>query len=196
MEVDEHQGNPQNILRERNSKRWEILFDGSVNGDGNGIGIVIISPLGARMEYSFRLEFASTNNKTEYEGVIHVLRLVFEMDLDNVRITSDSQLVIRHILGIYSVNKPSLQKYKLLPEELSAKIKNIEWRHISRKDNRFADALEFLTSMLKDPTARHLNITTLCFPSIKKEEEAAVMMIEGEEGDNNVDEEDWRSQLH
>ncbi|XP_026444131.1 uncharacterized protein LOC113344349 [Papaver somniferum] len=50
--------------------------------------------------------------------------------------------------------------------------------------------------MLVDPTARYLKIATLCFPSIKKEEEADVMMIEGEEGGKDDDEEDWRSQLH
>lgn len=118
------------------------------------------------------------------------------MELDDVRITSDSQLVILQILGIYSANEPSLQKYKLLAKEISTKIKNIEWRHICRKDNRFTDALTFLASMLVDPTDRYINITTLCFPTIKKEEEADIMMVESEEGEKNDNKEDWRSQHH
>lgn len=87
---------------------WEILVDGSINGEENGIGILIISPSGERMAYSIRLELASTNNETAYEGVTHALRLAVEMELNGVKITSDSHLVINQILGIYNTNEPSL----------------------------------------------------------------------------------------
>ncbi|XP_026378632.1 uncharacterized protein LOC113273075 [Papaver somniferum] len=106
-------------------RRWEILVDGSSNGEGNGVGIVFISPAGPRMACSFRLEFASTNNETEYEAVVHALRLAIEMKLDNVRITSDSQLVILQIEGTYNTNEPSLQKYNKLFAQLSSQIPKI-----------------------------------------------------------------------
>lgn len=68
--------------------------------------------------------------------MVHALRLTGEVELEDVRITSDLQLVIRQIQGFYSTNEPSLQKYKQLVEELSAKIKNLEWRHISRNEKK------------------------------------------------------------
>ncbi|XP_026384066.1 uncharacterized protein LOC113279600 [Papaver somniferum] len=197
MDIDEEQGNPKDLLTERNSKRWEIFVDGSVNGEGNGIGIMIISPKGARVVHTFRLEFASTNNGTKYEGVVHALRLEVEMKLDDIRITSDSQLVIRQIQGIYNMNEPSLQQYKGLVAELSSKIEKVNWRHICRNDNRFVDSLAFIASMIVDPTTRYIKIETLYFPSIRKEEEEAdVMIVENTEEGKADEEEDWRSQLH
>ncbi|XP_026384115.1 uncharacterized protein LOC113279654 [Papaver somniferum] len=197
MDIDEEQGNPKDLLTERNSKIWEIFVDGSVNGEGNGIGIVIISPHGERVVHTFRLEFASTNSKTEYDEVVHALRLAGEMELDDIRITSDSQLVIYQIQGLYNTNDPSLQNYKRLVTELSAKIKNVDWRHICRNENRFADALAFVASMLVDPTARYIKIETLSYPSIKKQEEDTdVMVVENVEEDQADKETDWRKQLH
>ncbi|XP_026442921.1 uncharacterized protein LOC113342670 [Papaver somniferum] len=198
MDVDEEHGNPKDLLTDHNSNIWETLVDGSSNGEGNGIGIVFISPARARMAYSFRLEFASTNNETEYEAVVHALQLAIEMKLEYARITSDSQLVIRQIEGSYSTNDPSLQKYKKLVTELAFQIPKISWRHIYRKDNRFANALAFIPSMLVDPTARYIKIQTLFSPSIKKEkeEDADVMIIENTEEEQANKDADWRTHLH
>ncbi|XP_026431401.1 uncharacterized protein LOC113328534 [Papaver somniferum] len=182
MDVDEEHGNLKDLLTDRNSNRWEIL-DGSSNGEGNGIGVVFISPEGARMVYSFRLEFASTNNEIEYEAVVHALKLAIEMEIKEERITSNSQLVIRQIEGKYCRNEPSLHKYKKLVMELAERIPNISWRHIGRKDNRITDALAFISSMLIDPIARYVKIQTLYLPSIKKEDETEpeVMIVEDKE---------------
>ncbi|XP_026379831.1 uncharacterized protein LOC113274652 [Papaver somniferum] len=171
MDVDEKHGNLKDLLTDRNLNRWEILVDGSSNGEGNGIGIVFISPEGARMSCSFRLEFASTNNETEYEAVVHALKLAIEMEVKEARVTSDSQLVIRQIKGKYCTNEPSLQKYKKLVMELAERIPNISWRHIGRKYNRLAHALAFIPSMLIDLIARDIKMQTLYLPSIKKEDE-------------------------
>ncbi|XP_026420481.1 protein NYNRIN-like [Papaver somniferum] len=198
MEVDEEHGNPNDLLTERNPKRWEILVDGSSNGEGNGIGIVFISPTGGRMDYSFRLDFASTNNETEYEAVVHALRLAIEMKIEDARITSDSQLVIRQIEGTYSTNEPFLQKYRRLVMDLAIQIPKISWRHIGRKDNRLSDALVFIQSMLVDPVARDIEIQTLLLPSIEKGEEVQtdVMIIDDTQAKNVSDEKDWRTEIH
>ncbi|XP_026450952.1 uncharacterized protein LOC113351113 [Papaver somniferum] len=119
MDVDEEKWNPKDLLTDRNLNRWEILVYGPSNGEGKGIGIVFISPTGERLAYSFRLEFTSTNNETEYEAVVHALKLEIEMGIEDARITSDSQLVIRQIEGTYSTNEPSLQKYEKLVMELA-----------------------------------------------------------------------------
>ncbi|XP_026396952.1 uncharacterized protein LOC113291656 [Papaver somniferum] len=199
MDVDEEYGNPKDLLTDQNPNRWEILVDGSSNGEGNGIGIVFISPKGVRIAYSFRVEVASTNNETKYEAVIHALKLAIEMQIKEARITSDSQLVIRQIEASYSTNEPSLQKYKKLVSELAAQIQKVSWRDIGRKDNRFEDALAFIPSMLVYPVARDLKIQTLYWPSVKKEEEEEVvdaMIVENIPYEQQTEEEDWRTELH
>jgi hypothetical protein len=49
-------------------KPWELFFDGSVCSKGQGAGCVIVSPNGAYIDLSIRLEFACTNNQVKYEA--------------------------------------------------------------------------------------------------------------------------------
>jgi hypothetical protein len=50
-------------------RAWAMYFDGSVCGDGSGIGILLVSPLGATYSFSIRLPTPCTNNLAEYEAV-------------------------------------------------------------------------------------------------------------------------------
>ena len=50
--------------------RWTMVFDGSSNSMGNGIGAVIISPEGFHTPFTARLFFDYTNNKDEHEACI------------------------------------------------------------------------------------------------------------------------------
>jgi hypothetical protein len=43
---------------------WKLFFDGSACDDGQGIGVVLISPSGTLFEFSNRLEEKHTNNKS------------------------------------------------------------------------------------------------------------------------------------
>jgi hypothetical protein len=45
---------------------WNMHFDGTCSNEGNGVGIVLHSPLGEFQKFSYRLEFACTNNMTEF----------------------------------------------------------------------------------------------------------------------------------
>jgi hypothetical protein len=49
-------------------RAWAMYFDGSVCGDGCGIGILLVSPRGVMYSFSIRLP-ACTNNLSEYEAV-------------------------------------------------------------------------------------------------------------------------------
>jgi hypothetical protein len=49
---------------------WKLYFDGSSCSDGQGIGIVFISPNGAYFEMASRLEYFCTNNQVEYEALL------------------------------------------------------------------------------------------------------------------------------
>jgi ribonuclease HI len=49
---------------------WKLFFDGSACREGQGVGIVLISPRGAVFEQSIRLEYFCTNNQAEYEAIM------------------------------------------------------------------------------------------------------------------------------
>jgi ribonuclease HI len=49
---------------------WKLFFDGSACREGQGIGIVLISPKGVVFEQSIHLEYFYTNNQPEYEAIM------------------------------------------------------------------------------------------------------------------------------
>lgn len=46
--------------------RWTLFFDGSSCGGGSGIGVVLVSPIGVKFEFSSPFEKPATNNQAEY----------------------------------------------------------------------------------------------------------------------------------
>ena len=55
---------------------WILFFDGSSCGVRSGIGIVLVSPLGATFELSFPIEATATNNQAEYQALLKGIRLL------------------------------------------------------------------------------------------------------------------------
>jgi hypothetical protein len=80
---------------------WTLFFDGSTCGEGEGIGIVLISPQGKKYEFSLPIVATSTNNQAEYQALIKGLELLKEVHADAVEIFGDSMLVINQLTGIY-----------------------------------------------------------------------------------------------
>ena len=70
---------------------WKVFMDDASNvvGAGVGIGIVIITPRGIRLEHSFRLGFRAFNNEAEYEALLARLRAVLDMGAWKVQIYLD-----------------------------------------------------------------------------------------------------------
>jgi ribonuclease HI len=54
-------------------------FDGACSNEGNGVGIVLYSPLGKIHNFSYRLEFACTNNVTEFEALMLGIENAFNL---------------------------------------------------------------------------------------------------------------------
>ena len=61
---------------------------------GASAGIVIITPKGIWLEHSFRLGFRASNNEAEYEALLVGFRTVLSMGAQDVKIYSDSWLVV------------------------------------------------------------------------------------------------------
>ncbi|XP_026399840.1 uncharacterized protein LOC113295732 [Papaver somniferum] len=164
--MEEDREDPADLLEASIPTRWEVFVDGASNKYGSGLGIVFTIPKGMKIIHSFRLEFKATNNATEYEVVIHALRIIVEMRLHDVRLTSDSQLAIRKITGKYAIHDPILQKYWELSQFYIDQIPNTKFRHICRKDNRHSNILSYITSQLTDPSVEGIRVVRLLTPSI------------------------------
>jgi hypothetical protein len=52
-----------------------MYFDGSLKLGGCGAGVLFISPIGEQLKYVFQILFDFSNNKAEYEELLHRLHL-------------------------------------------------------------------------------------------------------------------------
>jgi hypothetical protein len=76
---------------------WKSFFDGLACREGQGIGIVLISPRGAIFEQSVRLEYFCTNNQAEYVAILLGLQILNSMDVKHVEAFGDLFLVFKYI---------------------------------------------------------------------------------------------------
>ena len=80
---------------------WRLSVDGAANSQGSGEGLILTSPDGIDVEYVLIFEFQASNNEAEYEAVIVGLNLAHSMEADQLKICSDSQLVVKQIEDSY-----------------------------------------------------------------------------------------------
>ncbi|XP_050907804.1 uncharacterized protein LOC127121318, partial [Lathyrus oleraceus] len=128
--------------------RWTMVFDGAVNQYGNGIGAVIVNPQGAHIPFTARLTFKCTNNMAEYEACIMGLEECIDLRIKHLDVYGDSALVVNQIKGEWETNQPSLIPYRDYARRISTFFTEVEFHHIPREDNRMADALATLASMI------------------------------------------------
>ncbi|MCI84401.1 gag-pol polyprotein, partial [Trifolium medium] len=71
---------------------WTLSIDGSSNLKGSGAGVVLEGPDGVLMEQSLRFAFKASNNQAEYEALLAGMKLAKEMEVQELKAQSDSQL--------------------------------------------------------------------------------------------------------
>ena len=155
--VDSDPTDPSNV--------WNMKIDGSSNMNGSGMGVVLESPTGEKVRYALRLQFPATNDEAEYEALIAGLRLVKEMGLQQLRVYSDSQLVVNKVRGDYQAKGENMAAYVRIAGE---QLKGFEWfkiEQVPRIENAEADDLARLASGLEVDTLRHSSIKHLSKPS-------------------------------
>lgn len=69
---------------------WQVYIDGASNYREAGVGIILISSEGIRVEKSFRLGFPISNNEEEYEALLVGLRMSKQIGAERVQLYCDS----------------------------------------------------------------------------------------------------------
>ncbi|CAJ2661849.1 unnamed protein product [Trifolium pratense] len=152
-----------------NKNKWTIFVDGSSNPQGSGAGIILESGEGALIEVSLELAFPTTNNQAEYEAFLAGLRLAQDMEAEEIKIFTDSQLVASQITGEYQTKDERLTEYLNLIKEKLTKFRQTEIKHVPREHNARADILSKLASTKKKKGGNQSLIQeTLSKPSIVK----------------------------
>jgi hypothetical protein len=69
---------------------WHMKFDGSCSNEGNGAVIILYSHVGKIHNFSYRLEFACTNNVTEFEALLLYIENAYNLGRGHLTVFGDS----------------------------------------------------------------------------------------------------------
>lgn len=119
-----------------------IFVDGAV-GDPHhaGIAAIALSPEGYFQGWLSRQLPGMTNNEAEYNAVLLGLELAKQLNSLQVEIASDSEVVVRQMLGLSRVNSSRLKQLHQQACSRVAYFQTVNFRRVPRDQNKLADAL-------------------------------------------------------
>ena len=83
----------------------------------------------------------ATNNVAEYRGLLAGLEKAVDLGITELEVISDSELLVKQMLGDYRVKNEALRELSLDATELARKIGRVNYRAVRREHNDLADRL-------------------------------------------------------
>jgi ribonuclease HI len=120
---------------------WKLFFDGSTYREGQGVGVILISPRGAIFEQSVHLEYFCTNNQVECEAILLGMLILSSTGVKHVETFGDSLLVVQQVANVFQCFDGSLNAYFDKCLEIIALLDDFTKQHISMHENTLANDL-------------------------------------------------------
>ncbi|XP_059310034.1 uncharacterized protein LOC132061196 [Lycium ferocissimum] len=120
-----------------------------------------------------KLKFRCTNNIVEYEACILGLRMALDMDINELMVIGDFDLLIHQVQGERATKNEKILPYANLAQRPCKKFRKIEFQHIPRVENEFANAI---ASMIQNLESSHIDPLRISL----KEEHAHCFHVEAE----------------
>jgi ribonuclease HI len=127
-------------------EHWIMYFDGALNLEGIGIGVLLISPQGEQLKYVLQIHYKASNNSAEYEVLIHALRIAVSLGTKRLLDFGDSKVVIEQVNKEWDCVKDTMDAYCAEIRKLEGHFEGIEFQHVPRNNNVAADILSKLGS--------------------------------------------------
>jgi formyltetrahydrofolate-dependent phosphoribosylglycinamide formyltransferase len=120
-----------------------IYTDGGSRGNpGPAAGaFVLLDENGKQLCAQAKFLSIATNNAAEYTALVNAIKKAIALGADNVKIFSDSELMVRQINGDYKVKNDNLRELFEQCFDGLAKFKSWQINHIPREKNKLADKL-------------------------------------------------------
>jgi ribonuclease HI len=122
--------------------RAVLYVDGASFGNPgpSGAGIVLEMDGTVAVERSEDLGYG-TNNQAEYRALLEGLGEALQRGVRDLRVVSDSQLLVRQMQGEYKIKAPGLKGLKAEADALCARFSSVRFEHTLREGNEKADEL-------------------------------------------------------
>ena len=92
-------------------EHWVMYFNGALNINGAGAGILFITPTKDKLRYVLCIHFPPSNNAAEYEACLHGLRIAVELGVKCLMVYGDSALVINQLNKDWSCSSEKMDAY-------------------------------------------------------------------------------------
>jgi ribonuclease HI len=120
-----------------------IQMDGAARGNPGqaSYGVVVRDPSGAVVGRLKKHIGRATNNVAEYYALIAALDYAQAHAIRNLRVESDSELLVKQMRGLYKVKSADLRPLFERARKMSQGFASFRIEHVRREHNREADAL-------------------------------------------------------
>jgi ribonuclease HI len=120
-----------------------IHIDGGSRGNPGdaGFGVHVTTPEGETVAGLYGYLGRATNNVAEYQALLHALRYALAQGAREVRLFSDSELVVRQMSGAYKVKHPDMIPLHREARSLWSRFEKATLTHVRREQNKEADRL-------------------------------------------------------
>jgi ribonuclease HI len=120
---------------------WHMHFDVSHSNEGNGAGIILVSPVGKIHNLSYRLEFGCSNNVTEFEALLLGIGSALNIGCSHLSFFGDSELVVNLIRRVFSPRNKLMEQYTQIVWALISNLLSFNITHVKREFNSMVDRL-------------------------------------------------------
>jgi len=126
-----------------NNEKLVIYTDGAARGNPGpaAIGVVLKDERGNTVATISRCLGKATNNQAEYTAVIAGLEKAISLGTKQVLLKSDSELVVKQLMGLYKVKNADLRELYQKVMKLTGQLEKFSAANIPREQNKQADAL-------------------------------------------------------
>ena len=120
-----------------------VNVDGASKGNPGeaGIGVAVFDKDLNIVHESCEYIGAATNNVAEYKALILGAKLAIKFNANNTLFKSDSELMVKQIMGEYRVKNIQLKSLYSEVQSLLGKLPEWEIKHVPREENKEADLL-------------------------------------------------------
>jgi ribonuclease HI len=126
-------------------QQFDIIanIDGGARGNPGpaAYGVVVRNARGEVVKEWGEYLGIQTNNVAEYCGLVAALEYALRANHGSLRVLSDSELLVRQMLGAYKVKNPALKTLYDRARSLVRKLEQFSIEHVLRERNRDADRL-------------------------------------------------------
>ena len=109
-------------------------IDGGSRGNPGpaGYGVRVETESGDLVDEFHEAIGVATNNIAEYRGLLAALRYALARGEREVLVRSDSELLVKQMLGVYRVKHPGLQPLHAEARLLASKLGRVRFQHVRR----------------------------------------------------------------